>query len=70
MTRVLFVCTGNICRSPTAEAVARETAMRLGEGDQFEFDSAGTKEFLEVHVTHVAGVVVSNQYDLVRAFDA
>lgn len=45
VTRLLFVCTGNICRSPTAEAVARETAMRLGEGDQFEFDSAGIEGY-------------------------
>ncbi|MEL6583197.1 MAG: low molecular weight protein-tyrosine-phosphatase [Pseudomonadota bacterium] len=37
-TRVLFICLGNICRSPTAEAVARQ---RL-EGLPFEFDSAGT----------------------------
>lgn len=40
--RILFVCTGNICRSPTAEGVARGLAERLGLEDQFEFDSAGT----------------------------
>lgn len=40
--RVLFVCTGNICRSPTAEGVARAVAGRLGLGRAFEFDSAGT----------------------------
>lgn len=40
--RILFVCTGNICRSPTAEGVARGLAQRLGLADQFEFDSAGT----------------------------
>lgn len=40
--RVLFVCTGNICRSPTAEGVARRLALRQGVADQFEFESAGT----------------------------
>ena len=41
-TRVLFVCTGNICRSPTAEGVARTMATRMGLHDRFVFDSAGT----------------------------
>lgn len=40
--RILFVCTGNICRSPTAEGVARALAQRLGLDEAFEFDSAGT----------------------------
>ncbi|MEW5781617.1 MAG: low molecular weight protein-tyrosine-phosphatase [Pseudomonadota bacterium] len=40
--RILFVCMGNICRSPTAEGVARELARRRGLHDFFEFDSAGT----------------------------
>lgn len=40
--KILFVCTGNICRSPTAEGVARGLAQRLGLADRFEFDSAGT----------------------------
>jgi len=44
MTRqkVLFVCTGNICRSPTAEGVARGLAAKHGVEHLFEFDSAGT----------------------------
>jgi protein-tyrosine phosphatase len=42
MTRVLFVCMGNICRSPTAEAVVREFARREAEGLALELDSAGT----------------------------
>ncbi|MEW6164348.1 MAG: low molecular weight protein-tyrosine-phosphatase [Pseudomonadota bacterium] len=41
-TRVLFVCMGNICRSPTAEGVARALAEKHGLADHFEFDSAGT----------------------------
>jgi len=41
-TRVLFVCMGNICRSPTAEAVLRKYVEELGLGDSFVIDSAGT----------------------------
>jgi protein-tyrosine phosphatase len=40
--RILFVCTGNICRSPTAEGVARGLAAKQGVDHLFEFDSAGT----------------------------
>lgn len=39
---VLFVCMGNICRSPTAEAVLREQARRRGLADRLRIDSAGT----------------------------
>ena len=44
-TKVLFVCMGNICRSPTAEGVARALAERAGLADRFEFDSAGTHDY-------------------------
>ena len=40
--RILFVCMGNICRSPTAEGVTRALAERAGMAAAFEFDSAGT----------------------------
>ena len=40
MTKVLFVCMGNICRSPTAEAVLRRLAAQRGL--ELEIDSAGT----------------------------
>jgi protein-tyrosine phosphatase len=43
--RVLFVCTGNICRSPTAEGVARGLALQHGVEHMFEFDSAGTHDY-------------------------
>lgn len=39
---VLFVCLGNICRSPTAEAVFREKAQRAGLASRLAIDSAGT----------------------------
>jgi len=40
--RILFVCLGNICRSPTAEALFAELAARCGFADKVEVDSAGT----------------------------
>ncbi len=40
--RILFVCLGNICRSPTVEGVARELAAREAPHLQLQFDSAGT----------------------------
>jgi protein-tyrosine phosphatase len=40
--RVLFVCLGNICRSPTVEGVARQLAAREAAHLQLQFDSAGT----------------------------
>jgi protein-tyrosine phosphatase len=40
--RVLMVCMGNICRSPTAEAVLRQKLRTLGVEDRIEVDSAGT----------------------------
>lgn len=39
--RVLFVCTGNICRSPTAEAVFRVLVEREGLAGEIEAESAG-----------------------------
>ena len=41
-TSVLFVCLGNICRSPLAEGVFRHLAAEAGLADRFEIDSAGT----------------------------
>ncbi|HMC34120.1 MAG TPA: low molecular weight protein-tyrosine-phosphatase [Myxococcales bacterium] len=39
---VLFVCTGNICRSPTAEAIFRKLATDAGMAEAVAADSAGT----------------------------
>ena len=45
MVRVLFVCTGNICRSPTAEGVFRSRVAAAGLAGHIEADSAGTIAF-------------------------
>ena len=45
MVRVLFVCMGNICRSPTAHAVFREAVNRAGLAAHTEIDSAGTHAY-------------------------
>ena len=42
MVRVLFVCMGNICRSPVAQGVFENVARREGLADEIEVDSAGT----------------------------
>lgn len=41
-TRVLFVCLGNICRSPTAEGVFRKLVHDRGLAEHISIDSAGT----------------------------
>jgi protein-tyrosine phosphatase len=43
--RLLFVCLGNICRSPTAEGVLRVIAAREFPGVKIEVDSAGTADY-------------------------
>jgi protein-tyrosine phosphatase len=45
MVRVLFVCLGNICRSPTAEGVFRHLVTREGLTDRIQIDSAGTAAY-------------------------
>ena len=45
MRSVLFVCTGNICRSPTAEAVFRRLVRDAGLDGRFTTDSAGTHDY-------------------------
>lgn len=47
--RVLFVCLGNICRSPLAEAVFRDVVKQRGIESYFVIDSAGTGSW---HVGH------------------
>lgn len=45
MVKVLFVCMGNICRSPTAQGVLAELLRREGLADRVHVDSAGTHAY-------------------------
>ena len=45
--RLLFVCLGNICRSPSAEAVMKKLVKDAGLGDRIEIDSAGITGYHE-----------------------
>jgi protein-tyrosine phosphatase len=45
MARILFVCLGNICRSPTAEGVLRAIAAKEFPGLTLDVDSAGTADY-------------------------
>lgn len=42
---VLFVCLGNICRSPTAHGVFEQLVEQQGQAERFEIDSAGTAAY-------------------------
>ena len=44
-TKILFVCLGNICRSPLAEGIFNEIIQKNKTGHLFETDSAGTSDF-------------------------
>ncbi len=45
MTRVLFVCLGNICRSPAAEGLFLKHLQQAGRAGEFDVDSAGTGDW-------------------------
>ncbi len=52
MINVLFVCMGNICRSPMAEAVFKHMVEEAGLSNQFQIDSVGTISYHVGEPTH------------------
>ncbi len=43
--KILFVCLGNICRSPAAEGIFKDVVEKAGLSGRFEIDSAGTGRY-------------------------
>ena len=52
MTHILFLCLGNICRSPLAEEVFRTLPPRGGRGNALETDSAGLIDYPDAELPH------------------
>lgn len=64
--RILLVCTGNLCRSPLAEAMLRLQLTADGRGDQAQVRSAGTKAVLGKRVDETVLFVAQTQPALVQ----
>ncbi len=62
--RIVFVCLGNICRSPLAEVVVRGQAEKRGLAHQFEFASAGTGDWHVGGSADVRSAAIAQQYGL------
>jgi protein-tyrosine phosphatase len=75
--KVLFVCLGNICRSPAAEGVMRDIVEQAGEDDRWTIDSAGTGNYhigdlpdnrMRIHARH-RGYELTHRCRQVRVSD-
>jgi protein-tyrosine phosphatase len=66
MRSILFVCTANICRSPTAEGVFRKILASRGAAQSFDIDSAGTHDYYSGKPPYPQAVAVAKArgYDL------
>lgn len=62
MINVLFVCLGNICRSPMAEAIFRQSVTQAGLSDQIHIDSAATSHFNIGKAPHHGTQVILERY--------
>lgn len=77
--KILFICLGNICRSPAAEGVMKRIVENHHDSDRFEIDSAGTGRYhigqlpdnrMRIHarrrgyeLTHICHQVSSSDFD-------
>jgi len=67
MIRVLFVCLGNICRSPMGEAIFRHKVNEAGLADRIEVDSAGTGDWHTGERPHRGTLGILNRYGIESA---
>ncbi len=63
-THVLFVCLGNICRSPLAEGVAQHVALQRSVADRLVLDSAGTSGEHDGESPHPGSVRVAREFGI------
>jgi low molecular weight protein-tyrosine phosphatase len=61
---VLFVCLGNICRSPLAEGVFRSVLAAEGKGDGIRIDSAGTNGYHTGEAPDERSIAVAGRYGI------
>lgn len=63
-TKVMFICLGNICRSPMAEFVLRHQVKQLGVSKRFEISSSGTAGFHNGENAHHGTLHKMKQYGI------
>ena len=62
--RIIFVCTGNTCRSPMAEAIFKDIIMQKGIEKKFEIFSAGVYAFGNDPASYQAIEVMKNEFNI------
>ena len=63
-TSVLFVCLGNICRSPHAEGIFKSKVEQRGLGDKYNVDSCGTGSWHVGSPPHIESQAVAKQHSV------
>jgi len=62
--RIIFVCTGNTCRSPMAEAIFKDIITEKGMEEEFEVYSAGVYAFENDPASHQAIEVMKKEFNI------